>query len=131
MNNARLKTQAHSVYGLRYQLILTTYHRRPLLTPRVRTRLAELTRERVDAWSGELLELEAEPDHVAVVLELPPTAAVAEFVRALKTGTSRRLRNEFATLGARARLWDTSYYVTSVAGGTPETLEAYLNKDVA
>ena len=50
---------------------------------------------RCEAWGGNLLEVNGEADHIHLLLELPPTAALADFVNALKTGTSRRLRNEF------------------------------------
>ena len=42
-----------------------------------------------------MLEANGELAHIHLLLELPPTAALSEFVNALKTGTSRRLRNEF------------------------------------
>ena len=48
--------------------------------------------ERCAAWGGRLIEANGEPDHVHLLIELPQTAALAEFVNALKTGTSRRLR---------------------------------------
>jgi len=53
-------------------------------------------KERCAAWGGRLIEANGEPDHVHLLIELPPTAALAEFVNALKTGTSRRLRTIFA-----------------------------------
>lgn len=52
-------------------------------------------KERCEAWGGRLLEVNGEADHIHLLLELPPTATLADFVNALKTGTSRRLRNEF------------------------------------
>ena len=48
------------------------------------------------AWGGELSECNGEADHVHLLLSLPPTVALSDFVNALKTGTSRRLRAEFA-----------------------------------
>lgn len=123
-----LKTHAHSTYGTQYQLVMTTHERRQLLTPRVRDRLLDLIGERVDAWAGDLHELAIEPDHVRITLGLPPTAAVADFVQALKTGTSRRLRNEFASLKKRSRLWAESYGVVTTQGAAPGALDAYLEE---
>ena len=73
-------------------------------------------------WSGELLECNGEADHVHLLLSLPPTVALSDFVNALKTGTSRRLRAEFAEDVKRHYwkpvLWSRSYCVLSV-GGAP------------
>lgn len=52
------------------------------------TRFGVLAAERCDAWSGRMLEYNGAPDHVPLLITLPPTTALSEFVNALKTGTS-------------------------------------------
>lgn len=52
-------------------------------------------KERCKACGGKVIELDGEADHVHILFELPPTAALFYFMNAIKTGTSRRLRNEF------------------------------------
>lgn len=123
-----LKTHSHGAYGTEYEVVLATHRCRQLLTPRVRNRLERLIGERVSAWEGDLHELSIEPDHVRLSLGLPPTAAIADFVGALKTGTSRRLRNEFIGLKKRDRLWAKSYCVVTTAGAAPGAVDAYLQE---
>jgi len=126
MNMSVLKSHSHGMYGMQYDLLLATDGRKPLLKPRARKQLEVLIGERVEAWEGDLLDLTIEPDFVRLSVSLPPTAAVAEFVQALKTGTSRRLRNSFAGLRRHKRLWATSYGVVTGEGAQPGALESYL-----
>lgn len=128
MNMSAVRSHSHCVYGTQYELVLVTEGRKPLLTPRVATHLEELVRERVEAWDGEIVNLAIEPDVVHLSLNLPPTAAIADFVGALKTGTSRRLRNSFAGLKRRKRLWATSYFVKTSEGAAPGAVDAYLQQ---
>ena len=86
----------HCVYALNYHLVLVTKYRRKCLTAPMLAEFEVQAKERCAAWGGRLIEANGEPDHVHLLIELPPTAALAEFVNALKTGTSRRLRTIFA-----------------------------------
>jgi putative transposase len=60
-----------------------------------------------------MLIANGEADHVHLLIGLPPTAALADFVNVLKTGTGRRLRNEYSDhLGRfynKPVLWGRSY----------------------
>lgn len=128
MNAPTLRSRSHCVYSTRYHLVLVTRNRKPLLTPRVRRRFEELARERLEAWAGQLLELSIAPDHVHMHVELPPTVAVADFINALKTGTSRRLRSEYAGLRAHKQLWSQSYCVLSGETAPDEVIAHYLER---
>lgn len=87
---------------------------------------------RCEAWGGKLLEVNGEADHIHLLLELPPTAALADFVNALKTGTSRRLRNEFkehlASIYKKPVLWNRSYCILSCGGAPLEIIKQYIQQ---
>ena len=79
-----------------------------------------------------MLEVNGEVDHVHLLIELPPSAALADFVNALKTGTSRRLRNLFAEHLSRfyekSTLWSRSYFVASCGGAPLEVIKQYVQQ---
>jgi putative transposase len=87
-------------------------------------------RERVEAWGGRLVEVNGEPEHVHLLLTLPPKFALADFVNALKTGTSRRLRSEFAAevnaVYRKPVLWSRSYCIISCGGAPLSVLKQYI-----
>lgn len=87
-------------------------------------------RERVEVWGGRLIEVNGEPDHVHLLLTLPPKHAIADFVNALKTGTSRRLRNDYRErvnrFYSKPVLWSRSYCVISCGGAPLEIIKQYI-----
>src|SRR5215469_10012707 len=89
-----------------------------------------LARERVEAWGGRLIEVNGEADHVHLLFTQPPQYALANFVNALKTGTSRRLRSEFAAelnqVYRKPVLWSRSYCVISCGGAPLSVLKQYI-----
>lgn len=122
----------HCVYSLHYHLVLVTKYRRKCLNAAMLKSFEEQARERCEAWSGRLIEVNGEADHVHLLLELPPTAALADFVNALKTGTSRRLRNEFAervrSFYDKPVLWSRSYCVLSCGGAPLAVIQQYIQQ---
>lgn len=132
MPKIELNTLYHCVYALQYHLvIMTKYHKKCLTLPMLESFEGQ-ARERCEAWGGTLLELNGESDYVHLLLELPPTAALSDFVNALKTGTSRRLRNEFkgqlASVYKKPVLWSRSYCVLSCGRAPLEIIQQYLQQ---
>jgi putative transposase len=95
-------------------------------------RFATLARERVETWDGRLIETNGEADHIHLLFTLPPKHALADFVNALKTGTSRRLRSEFPGEVRRLYrlpvLWSRSYCVISAGGAPLEINRRYIEQ---
>lgn len=122
----------HCVFSLHYHLVIVTKYRRKCLTAPMLADFESQARERCEAWGGRLIKCNGEADHVHLLLELPPTAALADFVNALKTGTSRRLRNAFAahlgTFYAKPVLWSRSYCVLSCGGAPLAVIQQYIQQ---
>lgn len=130
MSKTTLKALNHCVYNINYHLVMATKYRNKVITPEILSRLSELTKERVEAWGGCLLEINGEPDHIHILFELPPKHAVADFVNALKTGTSRRIRTEFAEELKRHYwkpvFWSRSYCVVTCGGAPLKLVKQYI-----
>jgi putative transposase len=58
-------------------------------------RLREIIAQRCEDWGGELSEFNGEPDHVYVLVELPPNLELSRFVNNAKTTFSRLIRRDF------------------------------------
>jgi putative transposase len=111
-------------------LVIVTKYRRHVLTKPMLDRFDGLARERVEAWGGRLLEVNGEAEHVHLLFTLPPKYVLAEFVNALKTGTSRRLRAEFPSevnkVYRKPVLWSRSYCIISCGGAPLSVLKQYI-----
>jgi len=130
MTKTTLKAQHHCVYNTKYHLVLVTKYRNPVINEDILTRLSELISERVNSWEGELFEVNGEPDYIHILMELPPKYAVADFVNALKTGTSRRIRKEFAdhvnSYYWKPFFWSKSYCVITCGGAPLSVIKQYI-----
>ena len=130
MSEKLLNHLFHCVYSLTYHLVIVTKYRKKCLTPPMLMDFEQQARERAEAWGGRVIEVNGEADHVHLLIEMPPSVALSGFVNALKTGTSRRLRNEFtnhlARFYSKPVLWSRSYCILSSGGAPLEILKRYI-----
>lgn len=132
MNNSTVNTQNHCAYSIYYHLVIVTKYRRKVLSDDMLVLLEQLCRERALEWEGEVHEINAEADHIHILLTIPPKHAIADFVNALKTGTSRRLRNTFpeqvAKFYRKSVFWSRSYFVATCGGAPLEVIKQYIQQ---
>lgn len=132
MNKSTVSTQNHCAFSVFYHLVIVTKYRRKALNNDMLEMLEALCRERAAEWQGALLGFNGEADHIHLLLTIPPKFAVADFVNALKTGTSRRLRNAFpeqvAKLYRKPVLWSRSYFVATCGGAPLEVIKQYIEQ---
>lgn len=74
---------------LRYHIITATKRRSPLITPEVESVLYPALQQKAQDKNGHLLQIGGIADHVHMIAVLHPSCAVADFVRAVKAGSSR------------------------------------------
>ena len=129
---ARLSKLYHCVYALHYHLVVVTKYRRRCLTAPMLERLREIAGARCAGWGGELLELNGEPDHVHLLVSLPPNAELSGFVNNLKTTSSRLLRKEFGDelnrVYRKPVLWSRSYCIITCGGAPLSILKQYIEQ---
>lgn len=130
MSKQTIKTLNHCVFSTNYHLVLVTKYRHPVIDADILNCLDDLIRERVEAWGGECLEINGEPDHVHILLSIPPRVAISDFVNALKTGTSRQIRNRFPEQVKKyywkPTFWSKSYCVVSCGGAPLDIVKQYV-----
>ena len=132
MQTTERRSLYNCVYALQCKLVVVTKYRKRCLTSPMLASFETQAKARCEAWGGKLLEVNGEADHIHLLPELPPTAALADFVNALKTGTSRRLRNEFkaylASVYKKPVLWSRSYCILSCGGAPLEIIKQYIQQ---
>jgi len=121
-----------SVFSVKYHVIWCPKYRRDVLGGPIQTRLKQIIGEVVAEFGGMVIEVETMPDHVHLLVELPPQVAVSKLVQILKGRSSRRLRQEFAHLAPMRCLWSPSGLVCTVGGAPLEVVRRYVeNQKVA
>ncbi len=120
---------AHSVYELHYHCVFSTKYRKPVLKGEIATDVRALIRQICRSNDIEILAGHVRPDHVHLLLSVPPHLAPSRVMQAIKGKTShhllmdrRKLREEFWG----RHLWGRGYFVCSSGNVTDEMIADYI-----
>ncbi|MXV84302.1 IS200/IS605 family transposase [Candidatus Poribacteria bacterium] len=131
MNNANtahkyISTET-TTYACEYHIIWCTKYRRSVLSPEIQERLKVLIFEQQEAYQYVVREVDSMPDHIHLLVSIPPNISVTSVIGKIKGYTAKVLRNEFPTLTRRLPcLWTRSKFVGSVGSVTLEALKQYI-----
>lgn len=115
-----LRTSGHSVYKIQYHIVWTTKYRHRALNPVVfqketDTIIRDIVSRIVEV---ELVELSVQPEHVHIVLSIPPRYAVAKVVEIIKSQSAKVVRHQITWLDNlyydTAGLWSVGYFVSTI-----------------
>ena len=112
------KRLSHSIYECKYHIVFCPKYRYRIL----KEEIAEYTRQQIYALCRqkelvEVLELSIQPDHVHLIVSIPPKSAVSSVMGYLKGKLSIRLFQQYERLGRRywgRHLWSRGYCVSTV-----------------
>lgn len=127
---ADYRTGRHVVYNLHAHIVLVTKYRRDPITDRVRKLIIDVTQEVCDRHGVTLMEADGETDHIHLLINYPPKLSLSALVGAIKTNTSKRVREQQWPEVTQAlwgeHFWSPSYFVTSTGGAPLERVAAYI-----
>ena len=131
MNNVR--SLRHTVWECKYHLVWIPKCRRKVLYGQLRRELGEVFHELARQKECRIEEGHMQPDHVHVLMSIPPKYAVAQVVGFLKGKSAIHVARTF---GARRRnfvgqhFWARGYYVSTV-GKDEEAVRKYIKEQDA
>ncbi len=120
-----------TVYSAKYHIIWCPTYRRRLLAGRVETRLIQVVAQVVGEAGGQVIEVEVMPDHVHLLVEVPPTVPSSKLVQSVKGRSSRVLRSEFPVLRRARALWSPSWFVSTVGGAPLDVVRRHVENQRA
>lgn len=114
----QFKRLSHSLYECKYHIVFCPKYRYRIF----RDELADYTRPQIEGLCRqkeqiEVLELNIQPDHIHLVLSIPPKYAVSAVMGYLKGKLALRLFQRYEQLGKRywgQHLWSRGYCVSTV-----------------
>jgi putative transposase len=117
----------HSVGLAVVHLIWIPKRRRKVLVGDVKTRLIQIFQELAIEKEWAIRALEVAPDHIHLFVEVHPTDAINQVVKAFKGRSSNYLRKEFEHLKKMPSLWTNSYFFSTAGNVSADTIERYIN----
>ena len=124
-------SSSHCIFNLKIHLIFVVAYRRKVITRSIITRIAEIFDEVCADYNAKLREFSGERDHVHLLVEICPSVKIADLVKALKSVSSKSIRQEFGQLIHPylwgKRFWSRGYCAISVGdGATTQIIEKYI-----
>ncbi len=121
------RTTNKTIYSCQYHVIWCTKYRRKVLDAQIQGRLKQLIQEKQDEYRYYIREVETQPEHVHLLIEIPPTDSIDKVIGKIKAYTSKVLREEYPSLKSRLpSLWTRSKFVSSCGGVTLEVIKDYI-----
>ena len=126
---ARYRHGSHTVYACQYHFVFIPKYRKPVLRGEIGTRLRDLIREICKTLDIEILQGHVRPDHVHLLLSVPPTLSPSRVMNAIKGKSSTRLMRDFRSLNRTfwgRHLWARGYFVATSGNVTDEVITKYI-----
>lgn len=124
------RSGSHSLYDLKYHIVFYTKYRYRVLAGQV-ANMVEIIREVCASNYLDVVGGSMSPDHVHLLLSVPPSISVSKALQYIKGKSSRKLLQEFECLGKRycgQHLWARGYFVVSVGNVNSEDVQKYIEE---
>ncbi len=122
---------AHTKWNCKYHIVFAPKYRRKNFYEEKRLAIRDILRT-ICGWKGiEIIEGEVYPDHVHLLLSIPPKMSVSYFVGYLKGKSSLMMFQRFGNMKFAYRnreFWCKGYYVDTVGKNTTAIKEYIANQ---
>ena len=114
-----IRLSGHTAYRTEYHIVWIPKYRHHILNPGVKAYLEKLFPRVLEEMPGcEIVRYNIQPDHIHMVMIIPPKYAVSDVVGKMKGMTSSELRKKFGWLKNRYWrenvVWSPGFFVSTV-----------------
>ena len=123
---------SHTKWRCKYHIVFAPKYRRKEIYGRIKGDIGKILRQLCEAKKVEILEAEACPDHIHMLVSIPPHISVSQFMGYLKGKSSLMIFDRHANLkykyGNRS-FWCRGYYVDT-AGKNAKKIAEYIQNQL-
>ena len=126
------KSLAHSKWRCKYHIVFAPKYRRQVIYGKIKVDIGVILRKLCEYKGVEILEANACPDHIHMLVSIPPKISVASFVGYLKGKSSLMIFDKHANLKYKygnRHFWCKGYYVDTV-GRNKEAIAKYIREQL-
>ncbi|GIO16900.1 IS200/IS605 family transposase [Cohnella xylanilytica] len=123
---------AHTKWNCKYHVVFAPKYRRQVIYGKLKREIGKIIRELCERKGVEIIEAEACPDHIHMLVSIPPKLSVSEFMGYLKGKSSLMIFDKFANMKYRygnRQFWCRGYYVDTV-GRNRKVIEEYIRNQL-
>ena len=124
---------SHSKWNCKYHIVFAPKYRRQVIYGKIKADIGKILRTLCEQKKVNIIEAEACPDHIHMLVEIPPNIRVAQFMGYLKGKSALMIFDRHANLKYKygnRHFWCRGYYVDTV-GKNKKAIEEYIKNQLS
>ena len=126
-----INSLSHTKWNCKYPIMFAPKYRRKVFYGKKKSAIGKVLRQLCE-WKGvRIIEAEACPDHIHLLVEIPPKMAVSSFMGYLKGKSSTKLYEQFGELKYKyhsREFWCGGYYIDTAGKNASRIQEHVKNQ---
>ena len=123
---------AHTKWMCKYHIVFTPKYRRKIIYNQLKTDIRDILKQLCSYKGVEIIEGHLMPDHIHMLVSIPPKMSVSSFMGYLKGKSALMIFDRHANLKYKygnRHFWCKGYYVDTV-GKNKKAIEEYIKKQL-
>lgn len=125
-------TLAHTKWNCKYHIVFAPKQRRKVIYGKIKVDIGKILRKLCEQKGVEIIEANLCPDHIHMLVSIPPKMSVSSFVGYLKGKSSLMIFDRHANMKYRygnRKFWCKGYYVDTV-GRNKKVIQEYIKNQL-
>jgi putative transposase len=127
-----IESLSHTKWRCQYHIVFAPKYRRQVIYGKLKIEIGKILREICQRNGIEIIEAEACPEHIHMLVSIPPKMSVSKFMGILKGKSSLMIFDRFANLKYKygnRHFWCRGYYVDT-AGRNKNAIAKYIQNQL-
>mgnify|MGYP001034003268 CR=1 FL=1 len=123
-----INSLSHSKWRCQYHIVFAPKYRRQVIYQEIKADIGQILRKLCEQKGVEIIEANACPDHIHMLISIPPRYSVSQIMGYLKGKSSLMIFDRHANLKYKfgnRHFWSEGYYVSTV-GLNEATIKKYI-----
>ena len=123
---------AHTKWNCKYHIVFAPKYRRQVIYGKIKSDIGQILRKLCEYKGVEIIEVEACPDHIHMLVSIPPKYSVSQIMGYLKGKSSLMIFDRHANLKYKygnRQFWCKGYYVDTV-GRNKKAIQEYIKNQL-
>ena len=132
MNNDNIKSLSHSKWRCKYHIVFAPKYRRQIIYGQLKADIGKILRNLCERKGINIISAECCPDHIHMLVEIPPHMSVSSFMGYLKSKSSLMIFDRHANLKYKygnRHFWCRGYYV-DIVGKNEKAIREYIDNQL-
>ncbi len=133
MKDKDISSLDHTMWRCQYHVVFAPKYRRHARYREIKTEIGKILRQLCKQKGVEIIEAEACPDHIHMLISIPPKYSVSQIMGYLKGKSSLMIFDRHANLKYKygnRHFWARGYYVDTV-GRNKKQIQEYIRNQLA